>query len=156
MGGMGGSPFDGGGMRGNPFGGSAGRAPQQKRPAKKAPPKDRKVKAADGSELTQRGDSIFSDLRIPFDQAMVGIVAKVPTLTGTANVTIPSGTSSGQKLRLKGKGMRLKKPTVGKGGAKASHGDHFVTVHIDVPKVEAEESRDLLSKLVKLLKTNKD
>ena len=154
FGGMGGSPF--GGMEGSPFGGSAGRGPQRpKRPAKKSPPKERKVRAADGSQLTQRGDSIYSDLRIPFDQAMVGVVAKVPTLAGTAKVRIPSGTSSGQKLRLKGQGARLATPAVANRGAKASHGDHFVTVHIDVPKVEAEESRDLLSKLVKLVQEDK-
>lgn len=153
---MGGSPFGGmggmGGMGRNPFGGAAGPAPQRrKRPAKKSPPKERKVKAADGSQLTQRGDSIHSDLRIPFDQAMLGVVANVPTLTGTAKVTIPAGTSSGQKLRLKGKGARSTTPAVAKGRSKTSHGDHFVTVHIDVPKVEADESRDLLAKLVKLV-----
>jgi molecular chaperone DnaJ len=155
FGGMGGgNPFGGmggmGGMGGNPFGGQARPRPAKK-PAAKSPPKERKVKAADGSQLTQRGDSIYSDLRIPFNQAMLGVVAKVPTLTGAAKVTIPPGTSSGQKLRLKGKGARLRSPVVGKGGAKASHGDHFVTVHIDVPKVEAGKSRDLLAKLVKLV-----
>lgn len=172
FGGMGGNPFGGmggggpfgGGMGGNPFGGmgGGGRGPRaadprraQKRPAKKAPPKDRKVKASDGSPLTQRGGNIYSDLRIPFDKAMVGNVAKVPTLTGSANVTIPPGTSSGQKLRLKGKGAKLASSAVAKGGAKASHGDHFVTVHIDVPKVGTGESRDLLGKLVELL-DNKD
>lgn len=152
FGGMGaGSPFGGMGA-GSPFAGQA-RAPQ--RPPKKSPPKERKVKAADGSPLTQRGGKIYSDLRIPVDQAMIGGVAKVPTLTGSANVTIPPGTSSGQKMRLKGKGARLPARAVAKSGAKASHGDHFVTVHIDVPKVGTGESRDLLAKLVKLL-DNKD
>ena len=159
FGGMGGSPF-GGGMGGNPFGptGAPGRGPYggaprsaPKRPAKKSAPKEKKVKAADGSPLTQRGGSIYSDLRIPFDQAMLGSVAKVPTLTGSAKVTIPPGTSSGQKLRLKGKGARMPSKSKAKAGAKASHGDHFVTVHIDVPKVGTGESRDLLGKLVKLL-----
>jgi DnaJ-class molecular chaperone len=162
FGGMGGSPF-GGGMAGSPFGGMGGssRGPYgagprsaPKRPAKKSPPKDKKVKAADGSPLTQRGGSIYSDLRIPVDQAMLGSVAKVPTLTGSAQVTIPPGTSSGQKLRLKGKGAKLASPSGAKGGAKASHGDHFVTVHIDVPKVGTRESRDLLGKLVELLKND--
>ena len=113
------------------------------------------MKAADGSPLRQRGGKIYSDLRVSFDRAMIGGVAKVPTLTGSAKVTIPPGTSSGQKLRLKGKGARLPAAAVAKSGTKASHGDHFVTVHIDVPKVGTEESRDLLAKLVKLL-DNKD
>ena len=155
FGGMGGgSPFGGmgGGGRG-PFGQDPRRAPKQ--PAKKSPPKERKVKASDGSPLTQRGGNIYSDLRISFDKAMIGHVAKVPTLTGSANVTIPPGTSSGQKLRLKGKGAKLANSAAAKKKTKASHGDHFVTVHIDVPKVGAGESRDLLGKLVELL-DNKD
>lgn len=149
FGGMSGSPFAGmGGVGGSPFGGMAG-GPRQApaRPKKKSPPRDRKVKASDGSVLTQRGDDIYSDLRISFDQAMLGTVAKVPTLTGVASVRIPPGTSSGVKLRLKDKGARRANPR-----AKSRHGAHFVTIQIDVPKVEGEESRDLLAKLVELAK----
>ena len=150
FGGMGGgSPFGGaqgspfGGMGGSPFG---GRPQPRPKPAPKPAPKDRKVSAKDGSELTLRGTRISSDLRIPFDQAMLGVVANVPTLKGVAKVRIPPGTSSGQKLRLKGKGHRA---------SNGSYGDHFVTVQIDVPKVEGEQGSELLAKLVELLGDNK-
>jgi molecular chaperone DnaJ len=136
----GGSPF--GGMGGSPFGGMGGRPQPRQKPAPKPAPKDRKVAAKDGSELTLRGTRISSDLRIPFDQAMLGVVANVPTLMGVAKVRIPPGTSSGQKLRLKGKGHRSS------GG---SYGDHFVTVQIDVPKVDGEQGSELLAKLVEFL-----
>jgi DnaJ-class molecular chaperone len=136
-----GSPF--GGMGGSPFGGMGGGRPQPRpKPAPKPAPKDRKVKAKDGSELTLRGTRISSDLRIPFDEAMRGVVANVPTLKGVAKVRIPPGTSSGQKLRLKGKGGRA---------SNGSYGDHFVTVQIDVPKVEGEQGSELLAKLVEFL-----
>ncbi len=147
MGGMGGSPFGSaggspfGGM-GGPFSGMGGRPQPRPKPAPKPVPKDRKVKAKDGSELTLRGTRISSDLRIPFDQAMLGVVANVPTLKGVAKVRIPPGTSSGQKLRLKGKGHRA---------SNGSYGDHFVTVQIDVPKVEGEQGSELLAKLVEFL-----
>ena len=141
----GGSPF--GGMGGSPFGGMGGGRPQARaRPAPKPAPRDRKVKAKDGSELTLRGTRISSDLRIPFDQAMLGVVANVPTLKGMAKVRIPPGTSSGQKLRLKGKGGRA---------SNGSYGDHFVTVQIDVPKVDDEQGSELLAKLVEFLGDNK-
>ena len=137
----------GGGARrrqgGSPFGGMGGGRPQPRpNPAPKPAPKDRKVKAKDGSELTLRGTRISSDLRIPFDEAMLGVVANVPTLKGVAKVRIPPGTSSGQKLRLKGKGGRA---------SNGSYGDHFVTVQIDVPKVEGEQGSELLAKLVEFL-----
>jgi len=134
-------------MGGSPFGGAPRRPPA--RPTAKAPPKDRIVRASDGSKLTQRGENIYSDLRIPFEKAILGVAANVPTLTGVAKVRVPSGTSSGQKLRLKGKGAA-------KSPAKAGHGDHFVTIHIDVPKVEGDESRDLLAKFVKSVVRDKD
>ncbi len=149
MGGMGGgnpfgnagSPF--GGMGGSPFGGMGGQRPHARaKPAPKPAPTERKVKAKDGSELTQKGTRIYSDLRIPFDQAMVGVVANVPTLKGVAKVRIPAGTSSGQKLRLKGKGLR---------SSNGAHGDHFVTVQIDVPKVDGEQGSELLANLVEFL-----
>ncbi len=140
FGSAGGNPFRAGG---SPFGGMGGGRPQQRpKPAPKPVPKDRKVKAKDGSELTLRGTRISSDLRISFDQAMRGVVANVPTLSGAAKVRIPAGTSSGQKLRLKGKGHRA---------SNGSYGDHFVTVQIDVPKVEDGEGSELLANLVEFL-----
>jgi len=130
-------------MGGSPFGGMGGGRPQARpKPAPKPAPTERKVKAKDGSTLLLRGKSIYSDLRISFDQAMVGVVANVPTLKGMAKVRIPPGTSSGQKLRLKGKGH-----STGHG----AHGDHFVTVQIDVPKVESDEASKRLEDLVNYL-----
>lgn len=149
FGGGGGSPF--GGMGGSPFGGQQQQRRQAPAPAPKpAAPKEKTVKASDGSELTQRGANIYSDLRIPFDRAILGTVAKVPTLKGVAQVRIPAGTSSGQKLRLKEQGA-----TKTNSSAKSSHGDHFVTVHIDVPKLGGEESGELLAKLVESLRKEK-
>lgn len=145
-GGMGGSPF-GGGMGGSPFGAGSPfghqqpQRPQPQAPRKKKAPKERKVRASDGSTLTQRGGNIYSDLRISFDKAILGTVANVPTLSGTAKVKVPSGTSSGLKLRLKSRGARLS----------SGHGDHFITVQIDVPKVESDSSKERLAELVKSL-----
>ena len=90
-----------------------------------AAPAERKVRLSDGTSATQRGSDIYSTVRIAIDQAVLGTVAEVPTLTGRASVKIPPATSSGVKLRLKSRGAD--KPGGGRG-------DHFVTVHIDVPK----------------------
>lgn len=153
FGGMGGSPF--GGMGGSPFGGMGGQQQQQRRPAarapeKKSPPKEQKVVASDGSVLLAKGHNIYSDYRVPFQDAMLGVVANIPTITGVAKIRVPAGTSSGQKLRLKAKGKRKKSAS-----ANPSHGDHFVTIHIDVPKVEGSKSSALLAKLVKSLGKDK-
>jgi DnaJ-class molecular chaperone len=70
-------------------------------------------------------------------------VREVATIDGTSKVKIPPGTSSGQKLRLRGKG-------IGDGGSEP--GDHYVTVHIDVPKDLDDVGKKLLHDLITHLK----
>ena len=112
-----------------------------------AEPAERKVRVTDGSIVTQRGADIHSDVRISIDQAVLGTVAQVATLDGRASVKIPPGTSSGVKLRLKGKGSED-----GRGG----RGDHFVTVQIDVPKQVDDEAKRLISTFAARVKGRKD
>lgn len=104
---------------------------------------EQKVRASDGSTVTQRGNDIYSDLRLPLDKAILGTVAEVATLEGKAKVKIPPGTSSGVKLRLKGKGARI---------AGSDRGDHYVTVQIDVPKSLDEEAKKLLIQFMQHVK----
>ena len=97
------------------------------------------VKASDGSWLrVEHGHDVASDVRIAFDRAILGTVATVATIEGKAEVKIPPGTSSGKKLRLRGKGLPDRA-----GG----HGDHYVTVQIDVPHELDDEAKKLLVQL---------
>lgn len=122
-----------------PFAGQA-RARPRRRPA---PPAERKVRLSDGATGTQRGNDVYSDVRIGLDQAVLGTVAEVATLSGTSKVKIPPGTSSGVKLRLKGKGAQ---------GENGEQGDHYATVHIDVPKHIDEEAKKLLVQFMQRIK----
>ena len=56
---------------------------------------------------------------------------------------MPPGTSSGKKLRLRGKGVA---------GRSGQAGDHYVTVQIDVPKDLDDEAKKLLISLVQKLR----
>jgi molecular chaperone DnaJ len=100
---------------------------------------EQKVKASDGTWLRVEGSHVASDVRISFDRAILGTVATVATIDGKAEVKIPPGTSSGKRLRLRGKGMPDHT-----GGA----GDHYVTVQIDVPADLDEEAKKALIQLV--------
>jgi DnaJ-class molecular chaperone len=102
-----------------------------------------KVKASDGTWLRVEGTDVHSDVRISFDRAILGTVATVATIDGKAEVKVPPGTSSGRKLRLRGKGVA---------GRSGQHGDHYVTVQIDVPKDLDEEGKKLLVQLVQRLR----
>jgi DnaJ-class molecular chaperone len=98
-----------------------------------------RVQASDGTWLRVEGNDVHSDVRISFDRAILGTVASVATIDGKADVKVPPGTSSGKKLRLKGKGVA---------GRSGHAGDHYVTVQIDVPKDLDDEAKKLLVQLV--------
>lgn len=76
-------------------------------------------------------------------EAALGAKIDVPTLTeGTLVLTIPPGTSSGAKLRLKGKGVRSHKT--------GDRGDQFVVLKISVPKDLSAEALTLYERLAEL------
>ena len=74
--------------------------------------------------FSRDGDNIEMDLPITFDEAVLGAKVDVPTLHGTVAMKIPPGASSGQRLRLKGKGIKRGKTA----------GDQTVRLTIVLPK----------------------
>jgi len=118
------------------------RGPTRRRDAQDAE-FEQKVKASDGTWLRVEGSDIASDVRISFDRAILGTVATVSTIDGKAEVKIPPGTSSGKKLRLRGKGMPDHTGGVG---------DHYVTVQIDVPIDLDDDAKKALIQLVTRLR----
>ncbi|MBS1120999.1 MAG: heat shock protein DnaJ domain protein [Deltaproteobacteria bacterium] len=102
-----------------------------------------KVKASDGTWLRLEGTDVYSDVRITFDRAILGTVATVATIDGKAEVKVPPGTSSGKKLRLRGKGIPERAGQVG---------DHYITVQIDVPTDLDEDAKKQLIQLVTRLR----
>jgi molecular chaperone DnaJ len=92
--------------------------------------------------LRRVGDDIHVDLPISVIEALSGGRAQVPTVEGLVWVTIPPGTSSDQKLRLRGKGA--KKPD-------GQRGDQICCIQIVVPKLDALEKHDEARRLVQEL-----
>jgi len=87
------------------------------------------------------GNDIYMDIYITPWEAALGTKINVPTLSGKVNLNIPSCTSSGTKLRLKGKGMPY---------GKNSSGDMFVVVNIVLPKKLSLKEKELFEKLAKI------
>lgn len=83
--------------------------------------------------FTRDGDSIELELPITFDEAVLGAKVDVPTISGSVSMTIPPGTSSGQRLRLKGKGIQRSQTA----------GDQFVRLKIVLPKQMDDDMRAL-------------
>ena len=77
-------------------------------------------------DFRREGDDILIELPITIDEAVLGGKVEVPTTGGRVQLTIPKGTSSGQVLRLKGRGVR--------NAATGATGDQLVTVRIVLPE----------------------
>ena len=89
------------------------------------------------------GDDIYVTVPISVSEAALGSKIEVPTIDGRAQLKIPPGTQSGQKLRMREKGV----PSATKEGVR---GDEIVEVKIAVPQLRDERSRELMRELAKL------
>lgn len=99
-----------------------------------------RIKVAGHPWFRREGRNLLVDVPITPAEATLGAKVDVPTLDeGNVVLTIPPGTSSGAKLRLRGKGLADPK-----GGAA---GDEFVVVKIVVPKDPGEETQKLYEQL---------
>ena len=71
-------------------------------------------------------------------EAVLGANLSVPTLNGRVNIKIPTGTQSGQKLRVRGRGLP---------GRDGASGDLIVVTRVAVPLKLTDEERKLWERL---------
>ena len=81
--------------------------------------------------LRRAGDDIELDLPVTISEAVLGARVEVPTIEGPVTVTIPPGTSSGARLRLRGRGIKRNDGT---------RGDQIVRVEIVAPKIKPDDA----------------
>ncbi|NLD26494.1 MAG: molecular chaperone DnaJ [Acholeplasmataceae bacterium] len=86
-------------------------------------------------EIFERdGLDIYLEMPITFSQAALGANIVVPTLTGDINLKIPSGTQSGTKFKLNGKGIYSSRS--------GQTGNQYVLVNLVTPtKLNSEQKR---------------
>lgn len=82
------------------------------------------------------GKNIVLTLPVSSWEAALGATVAVPTLSGKVNLKIPKGSSSGDKLRLKGRGLAGDPP-----------GDQLVVLQVTLPKQHDAESEALYKQL---------
>jgi molecular chaperone DnaJ len=93
--------------------------------------------------FTRQADDIHITLPVTVSEAALGSRIEVPTIDGRAQLRIPPGTQSGQKLRMRERGV----PSATQEGKR---GDEIVTVEVAVPQLRDERSREILRELAKL------
>ncbi len=87
----------------------------------------------------REGNDILLDVPINYSEAVKGAKIPVPTIDGPVKVSIPPGSSSGNKLRLRGKGILAPGTT--------TRGDQYIILHVAVPGSRSEEFIRLVEKI---------
>jgi molecular chaperone DnaJ len=106
------------------------------------------VKVGTHPVFTRVADDIYVTVPVTMTEAALGAKIEVPTIDtheggGRTQLKIPPGTQTGQKLRLREKGV----PSASREGVR---GDEIVEVKIVVPRVQDERSKEILRELAKL------
>jgi len=93
-----------------------------------------RIKVKPHSLFKRKNDDIYVEVPVSIYEAALGENIDVPTIDGTAKVSIPKGVQSGTKLRLKGKGVPNLKTK--------RRGDQYVEVKIVMPdKIDEKERK---------------
>lgn len=104
-----------------------------------------RVRFAKHPDFEVSGSNLIHEAQLTPWEAVLGTSISVPTLNGPVNIKIPAGTHSGQKLRVRGRGL----PQRG-----SSSGDLIVVTSIEVPTEVSESERKLWQQLARESKFN--
>ncbi|MBQ7196001.1 MAG: molecular chaperone DnaJ [Synergistaceae bacterium] len=97
------------------------------------------------SNFERSGADLHTSLILTYPQAVLGTEAEIVNLDGTKEkISVPAGTSHGQVLKIKGKGM----PKVNS----KSTGDLYAHVFIEIPKKLTDKQRELIKLLADEMK----
>jgi len=100
------------------------------------------IHVRDHAHFTRDHLDLLCDVPISFAQAALGTEVLVPTLDGKETISIPAGTQSEARFRLRGHGV----PDLNGSG----RGDQWITVHVRTPSRLSDEQRLLLRQLAEL------
>jgi curved DNA-binding protein len=103
-----------------------------------------KIEIAPDPRFRVEGSDIHTTVPVAPWEAALGGEAEVETPTGRLRIKIPAGSSSGRKIRLRGKGLTLA------GGAKGEKGDLLAEIRILVPEPLSDEERSLFEQLAEI------
>ncbi|MGE3107869.1 MAG: DnaJ C-terminal domain-containing protein [Phycisphaerales bacterium] len=103
-----------------------------------------RVRIAGDDRFSVHGHDLHTTLPISPSEAVLGARVVIPLPIGQATVTIPPGSQSGQRLRLRGKGLPKR------GGVGGEAGDVLAELRITVPKHPTDPERSLYEQLAKI------
>lgn len=86
-------------------------------------------------------DDIYLEVPITITEAILGCKKVIPTLYGNVRLTIPAGSNSGEKQRIKGKGIDNK--------SSRTKGDMYIILKVITPKKLSRDQKKLIESLSK-------
>jgi len=89
----------------------------------------------------RKKNDIYVEVPVTISEAVLGGKVEVPTLDGNVSMTLPPGTDSGKKFKLKGKGIPGKRAGI--------KGDEYAVIKIIVPKDLTKAAREALKEVEK-------
>jgi molecular chaperone DnaJ len=101
------------------------------------------IRVGEHPVFRREGDNIYVTVPVAAWESALGARIEVPTIDGRSQLKIPPGTQSGQKLRLREKGV----PSATREGRR---GDEIVEIKIVVPAAHDMRARELWQELQKL------
>ncbi|MFQ5699919.1 MAG: molecular chaperone DnaJ [Myxococcota bacterium] len=96
------------------------------------------LRVRDHPIFRREGTDLYCELPVSFAHAALGAEVEVPTLEARETLRIRPGTQSGERIRLRGRGL----PRLGGG----PRGDQIVEVFVEVPTRLSAEQRELLER----------
>jgi len=88
--------------------------------------------------FTVKGDDLEIELPVAPWEAVLGANVQAPTIDGKVELKVPAGAKTGQRLRLRGQGLKKRQ---------GDRGDEYVRLKIVVPKEVSAEERRLYEEL---------
>jgi curved DNA-binding protein len=96
-----------------------------------------KIRVQPHEYFRREGNDIVLEVPLSLPEAVLGTTVEVPTIDGARlGVKVPPGTSSGARLRLRGRGIK--------------GGDQYIEIKIQVPAAKDERSRQLIEEFARL------
>jgi len=99
-----------------------------------------RVRMASHPDFRVEGGDLYYDLDLAPWEAALGASVSVPTLSGPVSIKIPPGTQSGQRLRVRGRGLP---------GRDAEQGDLYVVARIQMPSKINDREKSLWEQLAR-------
>ena len=93
------------------------------------------------ASFRRKGDDIYLEVPVSIYESALGKKIDVPTIDGSAEMTLPSGVQNGAKLRLKGKGVTNLKTK--------ARGDQYVEIKLVMPDKITDDEKKKFEELEK-------